>query len=117
MDKVMIVDDDESLRKMVKRLLESEDFKVVEAVNYYDCWKKIQKDPPKLILLDFMMPGVEFNLVQKINSDLNLRSIKIVYITALGGVKERAVGTGVTATIEKPFEREELIAVVKRALK
>ncbi|MCH7568913.1 MAG: response regulator [Nanoarchaeota archaeon] len=117
MNKVMIVDDDESLRKTVRRILESESFEVVETINYYDCWEKIQKDPPKLILLDIMMPGESFNLVQKINSDLKLKSIKIVYITALGGVKERAVGTGVITTIEKPFKRKELVAVVKKILK
>ena len=115
---VMVVDDEPVTRETVRTVLESEGYRIVEASNADDCWKKIQSSPPDLILLDIRMPGTPaVDLIKKIKESSKLRHIKIVYLTAIAGTKEVAKRLeGVVGTIEKPFKSKELVAMVKKAL-
>lgn len=117
-DKIMVVDDEESLRKSVRLVLEAEGYEVNEAVNADDCWNKIQDNPPDLILLDIRMPGLSAeDLVRKIKDSPVLKSIKIIYVTAVVGSKELNKNReGVVGVIEKPFSNKELLKIIKEAL-
>ena len=118
MKKIMIVDDEATLRSAVRMVLESEGYLVLDAVSADDCWEKIQQEKPDLILLDIRMPGMRaVDLIRKIKEDKKLRSIKIVYMTVIAGTKKISRKLeGVVGAIEKPFRNEELLAVVKDAL-
>lgn len=115
---VMVVDDDVSLRTSIRLVLENEGYKVTEAVDAKDCWNGIKYRKPDLILLDIMMPGMTTTqLIERINKDNNLKSIKIIFITAVPGARKLIKKTeNVLGTIEKPFENKELVAIVKKAL-
>ena len=118
MKKIMVVDDEATLRITVRTLLESNGYLVSEAIDADDCWDKIQKEKPNLILLDIRMPGMKaHDLIKKIKEDMRLRDIKIVYMTAVIGTKKLTKKIeGVVDAIEKPFKNEDLINVVKEAL-
>jgi|SRR3989344_4379712 len=118
-EKIMIVDDEPSVRKTVNTILSIKGYKISEAINADDAWKKIQKDKPDLILLDIMMPGMQpKELIKKIKDNPKLKSIKIIYLTAVMGAKEALKGSKeVFATIEKPFTNTQIRDVIKKALK
>ena len=75
---------------------------------------------PDLVLLDVMLPGVDgLELARRIRADPVLRAVPVVAVTALGPaeeVAERARAAGCADVLGKPFELEELLAVVRRHL-
>jgi len=119
MKKIMIVDDESSVRTSIRLVLESEGFEVSEAKDADDALGAIKKSKPDLILLDVMMPGMRpIDLLKKLGEDSKLKNIPVIYISALMGIKKTSVGVkGIVDSIEKPFKNEELVAKVKKALK
>ena len=120
MKKVMIVDDEASVRTSAKMVLESEGYKVSEAESADKCWEDLSKGKiPDLILLDVMMPGMRpVDLLKKIGADKKLGKIPVIYFSAVMGINEASQDVkGIVDSIEKPFKNEELVAKVKKALK
>lgn len=120
MKTIMVVDDEQSLRKTVRIVLESEGYAIEEAESADECWKKLQtiSPLPELILLDIRMPGMpSIELVKKVKENAKLRKIRIVYMTAIIGTKEFTKKIeGVIDAIEKPFTNEALLKVVQEAI-
>lgn len=118
MRKILVVDDETSVRQTERIILESEGYEVSEASDADEAWLSVQKDAPDLILLDIRMPGMPaIELVKKIKSSPSLRKIRIVYVTAIVGTKEFTKKVeGVIDALEKPFKNEDLIKTVKEAL-
>ena len=116
---IMIVDDDENLRKSVKLVLEKNGYNVLEAVSRGDALRKIKLKKPDLILLDILMygPSSSGEFAYKLGSSKKYSSIKIIYISAVEDVKISHTGRNVCGAIEKPFKNKELIDMVKKALK
>jgi len=118
MSKIIIIDDEPDIRAVVKTILEKEGFEVSEASNADDGLKKIKEDKPDLILLDVMMPGMKsVDFVEQIKGNDNLKDIKIIYATAVGGAKETLKSEkGIVTVIKKPYDNDVLIAEIKKAL-
>jgi CheY-like chemotaxis protein len=119
MANIIIVDDEASVRSTVKLVLEGEKHKVTQSNDADACWERIKKgELPDLILLDVMMPGMPpTELIKLIKGDPRLKRIKIVYITAVAGIKESTRGvSGIEGTVEKPFKNEDLIEMVKKVV-
>lgn len=118
MNKIMIVDDEPSVRATLKILLTKKGFEVSEATNADEAWNKIRIKKPDLILLDVMMPGMKpVDFIKRIKDNAMLKTIKIIYVTAVMGAKESTKDQeGVVATIEKPFKNEILLAEINKAL-
>jgi two-component system alkaline phosphatase synthesis response regulator PhoP len=82
--KVMIVDDDKEMRKLLKRILSRRGFDVVEIENGEDCLTKIHKEKPCLVLLDRRMPDMDgWEVLRKIKEDDQLKSIKVAMLTSI----------------------------------
>ncbi|BAQ66123.1 response regulator [Geminocystis sp. NIES-3709] len=80
---IMIVDDDETTRKMMRRLLEKEGWQVVEAQDGEDGLNKIKINIPKLILLDLMMPKIDgFQFVSLLRQNPDWAKIPVIIISA-----------------------------------
>jgi signal transduction histidine kinase/DNA-binding response OmpR family regulator len=113
-DRVLVVEDDELTRDLIRRLLESEGFQVVEAVNGRVALDEVAKEEPNLILLDLLMPemdGLEF--LNEFGRQDRWRSIPVVVVTAKElDVAERGRLNGyVEGVLQKgEFSREELLA-------
>ena len=116
--KIALVEDDENLRFLVAERLESEGYKVLEAKNGEDAEKIILKEKPKIVLLDWMLPG-------KQGSDVcvNIRKAgfdnQIIMMTAKGQDidKIEAYNFGVSDYITKPFNMDVLVAMVDNKIK
>lgn len=117
---VMLVDDQESIRELVKGVLENAGFKVILAASGYECLEKLEKTKPDLILMDIMMPGMDGKeTVKKIRRNPETKDLAVAFLTvsvASGFAAKTLKELGVIDYINKPFENEELIERVNKLL-
>jgi two-component system, OmpR family, alkaline phosphatase synthesis response regulator PhoP len=118
--KVMAVDDEPDIVKILNISLGLANYEVIEALSGEECLEKLEKGPkPALILLDIMMPGISgFEVCEKIRKDPKNNGIKIVMLTAKGhkGDAEEGLKMGADDYIIKPFDPYELIEQVKEIM-
>jgi two-component system alkaline phosphatase synthesis response regulator PhoP len=118
--KVMIVDDDMDSLLPLKRSLERENYKVVEAYTGQEALKKAVAEIPDIILLDLMMPGMDgYEVCNRLKKETTLRNTQIIMLTAKGevGDKVRGLELGADDYVTKPFNLSELKARIKTALR
>ena len=113
---ILVVDDDDGIRDLVKQYLTENDFLITTANNAEDAKEKISIIKFDLIVLDIMMPGktgLEFTLENK-----DKINTPIILLTAKGEATERIKGLEVGADdyLPKPFEPKELILRIKNIL-
>lgn len=118
--KVLIIDDDENFRKILRIMLEKEGLDVVDAENGLEGIRKFHKGEIDLVVTDIIMPekeGIEtiFDL-REIQPDL-----KIIAISGGGHIcaeeyLDMANNFGVTRSLSKPFEKDEFIKIVREVL-
>ena len=113
---ILVVDDDDGIRDLVKQYLNENNFLVTTANSAEDANKKIEVVKFDLIVLDIMMPGksgLEFTRENK-----NAVNTPIILLTAKGEVSERVEGLEVGADdyLPKPFEPKELVLRIKNIL-
>ena len=116
---VLIVDDDEKLREFIRVNLEMEGYSVVEAASAEDGLRAVEAQPPNLILLDVMMPGVDgWEMLRRVQERHGVGSIPVIMFS--GKIDEReadeATSRGAQGFIGKPFDPHELIDQTKQLL-
>ncbi len=119
MKKILVADDEKSLRMLISGTLEIGDFSVVETDNGLDAWKMISEERPALVILDVMMPGITgYQVCRLIKSSKELQQIKVIILTANGqqSDKEAALEAQADVYIAKPFSPAQLLAVVEDIL-
>jgi two-component system phosphate regulon response regulator OmpR len=113
---ILVVDDDEGIRSLVKKYLNENNFLVTTAENAESASKKIKIIKFDLIILDIMMPGK--NGLEFIQDHKQKLDTPIILLTAKGGTNERIEGLEIGADdyLPKPFEPKELILRIKNIL-
>lgn len=117
--KVMIVDDDPSIRLALRELLEPEGFEVVTAAGGKECLEEMAKGFKGMILMDIMMPEMDgWETVREIVDRGYLAGNVISMLTAreIEDQKVGSLASYVTNYIMKPFDPEELVATVREYL-
>src|SRR5512143_2740442 len=118
--RILVVDDDAWIRRMVTTVLEKRGYEVVVARDGEDGLAKAQASPPDLIITDVMMPRLDgWALVKQLRSRPELALVPVVFLTALGSDEDRIRGfrLGADDYLAKPFRFEELDLRVAKALK
>lgn len=116
---LLLVDDEPGLREAVKEYLQDSGFKVQVASNATDAWQMLQKNVPDLVISDVMMPKVDgYQFLKQLREDPRFKSLPVVFLTARGMTSDRILGyqAGCDAYLPKPFDPEELEAIVKNLL-
>jgi DNA-binding NarL/FixJ family response regulator len=116
---LLVVDDDPSLLLAVSETLRAEGYEVVTARRGAEAMVRVAESLPDLIISDIRMPGMDgYALVRNLRASPRTRLIPIVFLTAKDETADRIEGfrTGVDAYLTKPFESEELTAVVSSIL-
>lgn len=114
--RLLIVDDDRNLRKLLAATFRGDEYEVHEACNGADAVRLALELRPAVILLDVMLPGGMDGLevCRRIRADAALKGTKVVLLTALGQQNDRRQGVlaGADAYVVKPFSPLKLIELV-----
>ncbi len=117
--KILVVDDDENIVKILSLNLRFEGFDVVTAFDGCTAVMQAHRQKPDLILLDIMMPaGDGFSVVEKLRLSTNTFHIPIVFISALPkeDLELRASRAGVAHYFSKPFDINAIVYYIKNEL-
>src|SRR6516162_7778768 len=116
MERVLIVDDDPDIQRLVSYNLSQAGFQVTTASSGRTALDSVQKQPPDLIILDIMMPDVDgMEVCRTLRQRENSRRIPIIMLTARAEEVDRVVGfeLGADDYVSKPFSPRELVLRVK----
>ncbi|WKZ19111.1 MAG: response regulator [Candidatus Jettenia sp. CY-1] len=119
-EKILIVDDEQDLVKLIRYHLEKDGYKVLSASNGEDALFMARRERPELIVLDLMLPGIDgLEVCKKLKTTPELTTIAIVMLTAKGEESDITVGLklGADDYITKPFSPKELIARIQAVLR
>lgn len=118
--KVLIVDDEERNRKLLRALVESEGYRTLEAASGREALALAGAEFPAVILLDLMMPGMDgFETAKRLKADASTQHIPIAIVTALDdpSARMRALASGAEEVLLKPVDRWELSARLRNLVK
>lgn len=114
---VYVVDDDESVRRSLSRLIRSADLMAHTFASAVEFLESVPTESEGCLILDVRMPGTSgFELQEKLRAAGS--PLRIIFISAFQnpGDRERALGMGALGFLSKPFSGEELMALVRAAL-
>ena len=114
---ILYVEDNPDNRTLVRRILLSEDYSLLEATNAAEALETIQKTKPDLILMDINMPDMDgYTLTAKIKSLPGFERVPILALTAnvMRGDREKTLEAGCDGYIQKPLDIEQLTREVER---
>ncbi|MCU0756712.1 MAG: response regulator [Xanthomonadales bacterium] len=118
--RILIVEDSDSLRKLVRLTLDMGRYELHEAETGDAAWASLPRLQPQLVILDVMMPGTldGFALCRRIKADPALATTRVVLLTARSQQADLATGAGVGADayLVKPFSPLQLIETVRQQL-
>jgi len=114
--KVLVIDDDDSLRRVIEFTLDEAGFRVLTARDGSQGLQLFAEELPSVVLTDIQMPGISgYDVLQSIRS--SHPEVRVIIVTAFGTVEQAvdAMKDGAFDYLTKPFSRDELTLVVKRA--
>lgn len=117
--KILIVDDEQDIVETLKFILEAHGYSCFCAYNGEDGLNLAKEIMPDLIILDVMMPKINgYKISRLLKYDNKYKNIPIIMVTARSQEQDKLIGeeTGVNEYISKPFELEEILAIVKKYL-
>lgn len=114
---VLVVDDGEDILEGIKIVLEDEGYSVQTLTNSMEVIEVARKVKPSLILLDYMMPGIDGGKVaERIRKEKDLRKVPVVMFSASQELEKVGRESGVNDVLAKPFEIDALVDKVKKYL-
>jgi CheY-like chemotaxis protein len=116
---VLIADDEPSMRLLVHATIESDDYKVVEAVDGVEAWTMIKEQKPSLVLLDLQMPGrTGLEVLALVKGDPDLSATRVILLTSKAQETdvEKGLIAGADFYLTKPFSPLDLLTRVEEAL-
>jgi DNA-binding response OmpR family regulator len=115
--KILIVDDDSGIVEVVKIILEENQFEVIPSTNAYVVKKLADTHTPDAIILDLWMSGINGELLCKqLKKSPKTKHIPIIVLSALNDGDKKAAHAGADDFLAKPFNIDDLIAVIKKHL-
>lgn len=118
--RILVVDDEDDIRDVLRITLEGEGYEVSEATNGEEGLKAILAHAPDLVLLDYKMPRMTgLEVCAKIKKDLLLRHLPVIMVTGKGEIHDKIDGidSGADDYIVKPFEPKELLARIRMVIR
>ncbi|MFO0683973.1 MAG: response regulator [Sandaracinus sp.] len=119
--KILVVDDEDDIRRMLRRVLVERGYQVVEASRGTEALQAVREHAPDLILLDAMLPEIHgFDICRRIKGSQKYGHIPIIMVSAVYRgwrfAEDLRQSFGVAAFLEKPFKITDVLAATERAL-
>lgn len=114
--RVLVVDDDEPVRRLIRLNLELEGFEVEQAGDGRECLTMVRTNPPDVITLDLVMPTLDgLSAAARLRESEHSRHIPLVLITGAVTPRDRirADEIGIDAVLAKPFVPHDLVATIR----
>lgn len=113
---VLIVDDEPSIRRFLRHILETEGFMVIEARTGEDAVATAQRERPAIVLLDLVLPDIDgFEVLSRLKQQSATRSIPVIILSIIED-EERCFRLGASDYLPKPIDRERLVDRVSRLI-
>ena len=114
MAKILIVDDQPQFRRALRLALAVKGYDIQEAANGADALRLMRNEVPDLVLVDWLMPGLDGSgLCRAIRTRSD---VPIIVVTSRQGARSEALSAGANDYISKPFAVDELLAHIESAL-
>jgi two-component system, OmpR family, phosphate regulon response regulator PhoB len=116
---ILLCDDEEVLRQLVRATLGNEEYSIVEAADGDESLELARETRPDLIVLDMMMPGRSgLDVLRELRADPEISAIPVIMLTARARESDRdkAVAAGADRYLAKPFSPLELLSLVEDLL-
>jgi type IV pilus assembly protein PilB len=117
--RILVTEDDDALREIVRESLESEHYEVLTAANGKEALSIVYRQRPDLVLTDLRMPVMDgLELLKRLRGNLDTCQIPVLFLTVVGDLdaEVQALDLGADDYISKPIERVRLLGRVRRAL-
>ena len=118
--RILVVEDQEDNRQIVRDLLTANDYELTEAENGEEALAAVVKDRPDLILMDIQLPVMDgYEATRRIKANPALCSIPIIAVTSyalLSGDEEKARAAGCNDFVPKPYSPRQLLAKIRQYL-
>jgi two-component system phosphate regulon response regulator PhoB len=117
--RILVADDEESVRQLLQIVLQHEGYEVVLATNGAEALLAAHNNPPDLILLDWMMPVLDgLSVLKQLRKDAATRDIPILMLTARQSDSDTttALVGGADVYLTKPFEPQVVLSMISRLL-
>jgi len=118
--RILVVEDQEDNRRILRDLLTSADYEMMEAENGEEALVAVAKQRPDLILMDIQLPILDgYEATRRIKADPTLKDVPIIAITAiaLSGDEAKARAAGCDDFVPKPYSPRELLANIRKLLR
>lgn len=115
--KVLIVDDENNVRRLVAATLSGGDYEVLQAKDGVEALETIRRERPTVVLLDIQMPGLDgIEVCRQVKADPKLRDTVVVMLTAQAqaDARRRATSAGADTFLTKPFSPLQVLEIVER---
>lgn len=116
---ILSVDDSASVLQMVKMTLAGAGYQIVQATNGAEGLAKARAGAVDMVITDLNMPVMDgLTLIRELRKLAAFKGVPIVFLTTESdpGMKQQAKAAGATGWITKPFQRDQLVAVVRKVL-
>lgn len=115
--KILIIEDDETMRKVLQKRLESEEYFVIAAADGVEGVKRATTESPHLIIMDIKMPNMDgWTCMKEIRKSQNCKNTPILMLTGQDKMKDMFKLEGVADFLVKPYEKDVLFSKVKKLL-
>jgi two-component system, cell cycle response regulator DivK len=118
--RILVVEDQEDNRRILRDLLTSADYEVAEAENGEEALAAVAKERPDLILMDIQLPILDgYEVTRRIKADPTSRNVPIIAVTsyALSGDEDKARAAGCDDFVPKPYSPRQLLAKIRESLR
>ena len=119
-NKILVIEDEPHISNLVKFILERNGFGVLQAFVGQEGLDMAKREKPDLIILDVMMPNMDgFEVAKKLTKMKETKNIPIIMLSSAAQFKDkiRGIESGAIDYLTKPFDKEELVAMVKEYIK
>jgi len=121
MKRIIFIEDEPALQKILKETLSKAGFEVIQAMDGKTGLDLVKSEKPNLVLLDLILPKMDgFEVLEKIKTDPEIKEIPVIVLTNLESINdvEKALGLGAnTYLVKENYSLEEVVEKIKKALK